>query len=88
MYQPFPAMRLLTHNHLACIRKNCPKTFPLTLEADTVEQEDTDCNPAFIAHTMLHIDYPVLYNTAHALGLSAGLRQWTTRPIDVVSDTM
>ena len=70
-------MRLLTHNHLACIRKNCPATYPLALEADTVEQEDTDCNAAFIAHTMLHIDYPVLYNTAHALGLSAGLRQPT-----------
>jgi len=70
-------MRLLTHNHLACIRKNCPKTFPLTLEAETVEQEDTDCNAAFIAHTMLHIDYPLLYTTAHSLGLSAGLRQPT-----------
>ena len=75
-------MRLLTHNHLACIRKNCPKTYPLTLDPETVcvEQEDTDCNPAFIAHTMLHIDYPVLYSTAHALGLSAGLRQSITTP--------
>jgi hypothetical protein len=68
-------MRLLTHNHLACVRKGCPKTYPLTLEAETVEQEDTDCNSAFIAHLMVNIDYPLLYSTAQQLGLAAGLRQ-------------
>ena len=68
-------MRLLTHNHLACVRKGCTKTYPLTLHAETVEQEETTCNPAFIAHTMIHIDYPVLYDTAKELGLASGLRQ-------------
>ena len=70
-------MRLLTHNHLSCIRKGCTKRYPLALHAEQVEQSESDCKPTFIAHTMIHIDYPVLYSTANDLGLASGLRQRT-----------
>ena len=72
-------MRLLTHNHLSCIRKGCTKRYPLALHAEQVEQTESNCNPSFVAHTMIHIDYPVLYNTAKELGLASGLRQRTPR---------
>lgn len=43
-------MRLLTHNQLICIRKQCSKHFPLSIEATHVEAEDTDANLEFILH--------------------------------------
>jgi uncharacterized protein YbaR (Trm112 family) len=66
-------MRLLTHNQLMCIRRGCPKQYPLTLNAQSVEQEETTTNQALIAHLMVSIDYSVLYDVCKLIGVAAGL---------------
>lgn len=66
-------MRLLTHNQLICIRKNCKQNYPLTLKPTEVEQEETECRQDFIEHLLPTVDYAVLRQAAVTLGLEKQL---------------
>jgi multifunctional methyltransferase subunit TRM112 len=66
-------MRLLTHSHLVCVRRGCPKQFPLQLAPTKVEQEETECNEELILHLLPTLDYPVLYSAASVCGLESDL---------------
>jgi uncharacterized protein YbaR (Trm112 family) len=66
-------MRLLTHNQLICVRKNCPNSYPLQLKPEKVEQEETECREEFIQHILPTVDYSVLRQAAKSLGLESQL---------------
>jgi len=62
-------MRLLTHNHLICVKKECKRNYPLEIVATKVEQTDSDCDSNFIVHIMANVDYKVLEHAARGLGI-------------------
>ena len=63
-------MRLLTHNHLQCIRRVCTAPYPLRLSATAVEKDTTQVNAKFIAHIIDRIDIAVLRDAGAQLGLT------------------
>ena len=61
-------MRLLTHNQLICVRRNCPSTYPLRLRPSAVEIEESEFRSDFIEHVLPTIDYAVLREAAATIG--------------------
>lgn len=53
-------MKLLSHNHLLCLNKECKSNEALIIEADKVIQLENEPKLAFIAHILNTIDYQTL----------------------------
>lgn len=79
-------MRLFTHNQLICVRRGCPKPFPLAVRPTKVEQEDSDLNLDFLLHIAPNIDYEVLFEAAKVLGQEGELPPPTIKQEDENQD--
>lgn len=64
------AMRLLTHNQLMCIVKGCAEGFPLRIEAESVEREESEPSAEFILGVMPRVDLNALAAAATQLGVA------------------
>ncbi|PHJ25087.1 trm112p family domain-containing protein [Cystoisospora suis] len=68
-------MRLLTHNLIACNRKQCPGGFPLEVKLDEKAEEQatsidsSEFQPEFIRSMLPKLDWDAFVKTATKLGL-------------------
>jgi multifunctional methyltransferase subunit TRM112 len=72
-------MRLLTHNFLKCVVKNCSgkESFPLNLSATQVERdEDVEFIAENARHLMSKVDYNALQHAVSQLGLMEELPEF------------
>ena len=60
-------MKLLSHNHLLCLNKDCKSNDALIIEATKVIQLENEPKLAFIAHILSTIDYQTLRVAAAAV---------------------
>merc|ERR1712159_689543 len=64
-------MKLLTHNMLTSPGQE--NGFPLALEAQTVEEIETEFNPDFIVRMVERLEWNVLVTTATSIGKGEGM---------------
>ena len=62
-------MRILTHNSLRCPAKDVTLGYPLLLDIDELEIEETECNVDFIRHVVPSLDWKGVLVASEAIGL-------------------
>lgn len=73
---PFLIMRLLTHNFVKCVVKEClsKDSFPLSIAATMVEMdEESDYVPDTAKHLLSKIHYPALKTAVSQIGIMDAL---------------
>src|SRR5690242_18800282 len=66
-------MRLITHNWLLCNKKGVVNGYPLSIEADSIEVEETEFNPEFMKKILPKLEWPVVVTAPTAIGHGEGL---------------
>ena len=62
-------MKLLSHNHLLCLNKNCKSNFALIIDPKKVIQIESEPKLSFMLHILSMIDYDVLKMAASQIGM-------------------
>mmetsp|Transcript_49789 Transcript_49789/g.79377 ORF Transcript_49789/g.79377 Transcript_49789/m.79377 type:complete len:198 (+) Transcript_49789:53-646(+) len=62
-------MKLLSHNHLLCLNRNCKCNHALIIEPKKVIQIESEPKLAFMIHILSMIDYTVLVEAAKQIGI-------------------
>ena len=62
-------MKLLSHNHLLCLNKDCKSNAALLIEPKKVIQIESEAKLSFMIHILAMIDYDVLLMAAQQIGI-------------------
>eukprot|EP01084_Bolivina_argentea_P250906 420584_1 len=62
-------MKLLSHNHLLCLNKNCKSNDALIIDPKKVVQIESEPKLSFMIHILSMIDYNVLLAAAKQIGI-------------------
>lgn len=60
-------MRILTHNMVTCLIKNCPQKFPLSINAKKVEVVESEINIEFLKNLLPKLDWNALVSASKDL---------------------
>mmetsp|Transcript_52637 Transcript_52637/g.47251 ORF Transcript_52637/g.47251 Transcript_52637/m.47251 type:complete len:183 (+) Transcript_52637:50-598(+) len=74
-------MKLLSHNHLLCLNKDCKCNDPLIIEPKKVIQIESEAKLSFMTHILSMIDYNVLLIAASQIGIKDLPKQLPSKEI-------
>ena len=63
-------MKLLTHNMLSCHIKGVTNGYPFKIDAQKVEEVDTDFDPDFLRNIWPRIEWGALKEAAESMGMT------------------